>query len=383
MEKRVKWLWLTQNAGISRSKVRKLLADVGSVDDIYNASKSDYLKLAYLDEGNVEKLADKDVSNLDAIVGIMDKYRVRLLTVDSDDYPEDLKQIDDYPVLMYTRGREINLNEYLCIAMVGTRKCTDYGSKAAENIARELASEGALVVSGMAEGIDTCSHKGALKAGAPTVAVLGCGVNMAYPRFNSKLMKEIMETGMVISEYPFNAEPKPWHFPERNRIIAGVSKGTVVVEGEVKSGSIITANLASDFNRDVYAVPGNIDATMSKGPNGLIKSGAGAVVCAEDVLVSYRDVYGHLLKPVARTHVDVTDYENDYEKKAESVKAPSLDGLSDNEKILACLGSEPIHIDVLCEMTHLSAQKINSLLLMLELEGKIISFAGNMYSLKE
>ncbi len=379
MNKDTKWLWLTLNVGLSRHKIRKLLDDFGSVDNIFDASRKDFSGISYIEDEVVRKLTDKDVSNLLPIESIMAKYRVRLLTVDSHDYPMDLKEIDDYPVMLYVRGAELDLNEHLCVAMVGTRKCTKYGAKVAESMASDMAEEGALIVSGMADGIDTHSHLGALNAGAPTVAILGCGVNSPYPKKNAGLMKRIMETGMVISEYPFNSEPKPWHFPERNRIIAGLSKGTLVVEGEEQSGSLITANYASEFNRDVFAVPGNIDSMMSKGTNNLIKSGAYAAVCAEDVLCHYRDLYGDKMHPVARTPIDVSKYEEEYENK----KTPLPEGLDDKEKIYACLGADAIHIDVICEMTGLSAQTVNSSLLMLELEGKIMSYAGNMYSRKD
>lgn len=382
MNNNTKWLWLTLNVGLSRHKIKNLLEDFGSIDNIYEGAKKDFSSLPYLEKEFVKKLVDKDTSNLSSIESIMERYRVRLLTVDSSDYPSDLKEIYDYPVMLYVRGAHLDLNEYLCISMVGTRKCTKYGAKVAESMACDIAEEGALIISGMADGIDTHSHMGALKAGAPTVAILGCGVNSPYPLKNAGLMKRIMEKGMVISEYPFNSEPKPWHFPERNRIIAGLSKATLVVEGEEKSGSLITANYASEFNRDVFAVPGNIDSMMSKGTNNLIKTGAYATLSAEDVLCHYRDVYGHKLKPVVHTPVDVTEYEEEYENKSQPVKRPSLDVLDDWGKILACLGTEAIHIDVICEMTGLSAQTVNSSLLMLELEGKIMSYAGNMYSLR-
>ena len=383
MKKHTNWLWLTLNVGLSRHKIKRLLDDFGTVDNIFDASKKDFSCLEYIDDDIKNKLINKDVTNLSQIESIMEKYRVRLLTVDSPDYPRDLKEIDDAPVMLYARGANIDLNEYLCIAMVGTRKCTKYGAKVAEAMACEMAEEGALVVSGMADGIDTYSHIGALKAGAPTVAILGCGVNNPYPKKNAGLMKRIMEKGMVISEYPFNSEPKPWHFPERNRIIAGLSKGTLVVEGEEQSGSLITANYAAEFNRDVFAVPGNIDSMMSKGTNNLIKNGAYVVLSAEDVLCNYRDVYGHMLKPIEHLPIDVSDYEDEYENSENVQKPISLDGLSDKDKIYDCLGTDAMHIDVICQMTGLSAQVVNSSLLMLELEGKIMSYAGNMYSRKD
>ncbi len=383
MNKDTKWLWLTLNVGLSRHKIKKLLDDFGSVDNIFDAAKKDFSSLSYIEDEFVKKLVNKDVSNLSMIESIMERYRVRLLTVDSPDYPKDLKEIYDYPVALYVRGAELDLNDYLCISMVGTRKCTKYGSKVAEILASDMAEEGALIISGMADGIDTHSHLGALKAGAPTVAILGCGVNNPYPLKNAGLMKRIMEKGMVISEYPFNSEPKQWHFPERNRIIAGLSKATVVVEGEEKSGSLITASYASEFNRDVFAVPGNIDSMMSKGTNNLIKNGAYATVCAEDVLSHYRDVYGHMLKPVEHTPVDVSEYEEEYENKTKQDIHKLSEGLDDKGKILACLGADAVHIDAICDMTGLNAQVVNSGLLMLELEGKIMSYAGNMYSRKD
>ena len=331
----------------------------------------------------IKELMEKDLSKYESLSLIYKKNNVKILSFDMEEYPKNLKILSSPPLVIYCRGKFINLNERFCISVVGTRKITDYGINCTKNITSDIARRGAVIVSGMAAGVDSYAHNAALDEGMPTVAVIGTGVNMVYPKSNSALMKRIMENGMVISEYQFNSEPKPWHFPERNRIIAGLSKGTLVVEGEEQSGSLITANYAIEFNRDVFAVPGNIDSLMSKGTNNLIKKGAYAAVSAEDVLGQYRDVYGHLLKPILRTPADVSDYEKEYEKQETAKEIISLDGLSDKEKIYTCLGADAMHIDVICEMTNLSAQVVNSSLLMLELEGKIMSYAGNMYSRKD
>ena len=212
------------------------------------------------------------------------KKRIRVLVRDDEEYPPILREIARPPLVLFARGNPIPGTER--IAIVGARAATQYGKRVAEEIAMGVAAQGVTVVSGAAQGIDSAAHKGALRAGR-TVAVLGCGVDVAYPKFNAKLLDEIAESGVVLSEYPPGTQPFPAFFPQRNRIISGLSRGTLVVEAAERSGSLITAELALSEGRDVFAVPGSIYSDLSRGCHRLIQQGAKLAASAEDILSEY------------------------------------------------------------------------------------------------
>lgn len=208
-----------------------------------------------------------------------------MITWGDADYPVCLRQIYDPPAVFFYLGLGVLENSYeTSVAIVGSRRCTHYGRLMAEDLGADLARSGLTVVSGMARGIDTAAHRGALKVDGRTVAVLGTGLDVCYPRENSKLMREITSSGTVISEFPLGSQPEPWHFPVRNRIISGLSRGVVIVEAAVRSGALITAELALEQGRDVMALPGNVTSPTSRGTNRLIKQGARLVEGADDVL---------------------------------------------------------------------------------------------------
>ncbi len=365
LENTILWLWLHQKVSLSRSKQHKLLEHFGSIDAIYKAGLSDYAALGILREDEINLLIQKDTEECSFCLENMGRQNIRVVTCDSEDYPKMLRATDDYPTVLYMRGKFIDLNNRFTVAMVGTRKATNYGKTCAHNLAKELSLAGAVVVSGMALGIDTYSHEGALATGCPTVAVIACGVDIPYPRQNASLMKRIMENGMVISEYPLATLAERYYFPERNRIISGLCHGTLVVEADFKSGSLITAKCAYEQNRDVFAVPGQINSVYSKGTNYLIKDGARVVTCAEDILSYYRLDYPHLFKTEAKST----------RKTASSPKSDSIE-----DRILFALGDKTTHIDDICTATGLDAGTVNASLLMMELSGKVIKLPGGFYS---
>ena len=199
-------------------------------------------------------------------------------------YPALLAELHDPPSRLFVRGAALELLSGPAVALVGSRSCSPYGAQVARMLGRDLASAGVAVVSGLARGIDGEAHRGALEAGGPTVAVLGCGIDREYPRSHAGLARRIGERGLVVSEYPPGVEPAPWRFPARNRIIAGLSLATVVVEARERSGALITADFALELGRDVFAVPGEITATLSAGTNDLLRQGAAPLLGAADVL---------------------------------------------------------------------------------------------------
>lgn len=393
-----KWLWLTVKCGIRRAKIKVMLDEVfGNIDALYDASESDYGKFKFLNAEEKSRLCDKSVDGIDKFLNTLAQYNVRILTSDNEAYPYLLKETADYPYVLYCRGRNfINLNDYLCISLVGSRKATQYGLNVARSLANDLAKNGALVVSGMADGIDSAAHLGALDAKAPTVAVLGCGINRVYPASNAYLMKRIMETGMVMTEYPPNSEPMKHHFPERNRIISGICSGTVVVEATFKSGSLITASLANEAGREVYAIPGNINSLNSKGTNQLLKDGALLATNADDIIVNYASK-DEFKEKIARAIVNLeekeskmrfspdSDFNSDENAEnqafADENDTAVVKELSVSEKVLSVINGEPMHIDKISALTGISVSDLSVPLLELELNGKIISQAGDLYTL--
>ncbi|MBC8595364.1 DNA-processing protein DprA [Qingrenia yutianensis] len=393
-----KWLWLTVKCGIRRAKIKVMLDEVFvNIDALYDASESDYGKFKFLNAEEKSRLCDKSVDGIDKFLNTLAQYNVRILTSDNEAYPYLLKETADYPYVLYCRGRNfINLNDYLCISLVGSRKATQYGLNVARSLANDLAKNGALVVSGMADGIDSAAHLGALDAKAPTVAVLGCGINRVYPASNAYLMKRIMETGMVMTEYPPNSEPMKHHFPERNRIISGICSGTVVVEATFKSGSLITASLANEAGREVYAIPGNINSLNSKGTNQLLKDGALLATNADDIIVNYASK-DEFKEKIARAIVNLEEKESkmrfapdsdfNSDENAENQAFAEENGtavvkeLSVSEKVLSVINGEPMHIDKISALTGISVSDLSVPLLELELNGKIISQAGDLYTL--
>jgi len=364
LDNTILWLWLTGKSCISRNKQHKLLHHFGDIESIYKANLSDYYELKIFSDEELNLLSGKKLDKCHEMLERLGKLNARVITIDNDSYPDFLRTIHTPPTVLYSRGTLKDFNNRFMIAMVGTRKATNYGKTCAYNIARELSRSGTVVVSGMAMGIDAKSHEGALSGGSPTVAVIGTGVDIAYPSANSSLMKSIMANGAVLSEYPLGTPAEKYHFPERNRIISGLCHGTLVVEADFKSGSLITAKYANEQNRDVFAVPGNVNSVYSKGTNYLLKDGAHFVSGAEDILKFYK--YDGLIEQSSPPAEETTEINTD---------------MSDPEKrILSALGEEAVHTDTICQLTGLDIGTVNANLLMLELTGKIIKLAGGYYS---
>jgi DNA processing protein len=282
-----------------------------------------------------------------------------MVTMADDHYPSLLLEIPDPPPFVYRAGElpETEKN----IAMVGSRNATTYGLATAGKLSSDLAASGVVIVSGMALGSDTAAHKGALTGGGKTVAVLGSGLSRIYPAQNQILFKRITENGGVISEFPLKAGPEGHHFPMRNRIISGMSLGTVVVEATRRSGSLITARLAAEQNRDVFAVPGSIQSFKSTGTHTLIKQGAKLVENAQDVIEEFPRFFGPASKNRPRT--------------------AALPEMAVDEKVIFnVLGAYPTHIDEISRQTKLGAGRLSSLLMQMELKGLISQAPGKMFT---
>ena len=289
------------------------------------------------------------------------------MTLRHSDFPKALLSIPDPPPYLYVKGT-ICKKDVNAIAVVGTRVPTQYGIAAAESISRELAGSGITIVSGMARGIDAAAHRGALAANGRTIAVLGSGIDVIYPSDNKKLYEQIISSGAVVSEFPIGTAPLAENFPQRNRIISGLVKGVLVVEASEKSGSLITAGLALDYGRDVFALPGNITSFKSKGANKLIKQGAKLVEDARDILEELSISGTGMVKTGFKPAPALPD----------SLRKIQADLSSEEEKIISLL-DEPSFIDTIIQRTGLPAQKISALLLDMELKGLVQQQAGKQF----
>jgi DNA processing protein len=358
------WLALSLIPGLGSILMKRLLEQFGTPEAIFRAPMKKLLKIEGLGEkvasqiqkGPIEKLVVRELSLLKEVGG-------RIITLKDEDYPKRLKDIYDPPALLYIRG-ELKGEDELAIAIVGSRKTSPYGRWITEKIGQDLALHGVTVVSGMARGIDSVAHQGALQGGGRTITVLGCGVDVIYPSENRNLFYQIIEHGAVLSEFPMGSPPEGGHFPRRNRIISGLSIGVVIVQASSESGSLITAGYALEQGREVFAVPGNVGANGSRGTNQLIKEGAKLVESSEDILEE--------ILPQWRREKEMT-------QKAE---APFLHLPEDERLLYNLLGETSLHIDAIIRESQLDPGKVSSLLLNLELKGLISQWPGKCFSKK-
>ena len=280
------WIWLAQKLGAGNRYLPYLMERYSDAFEVYRAD-SEELFDTEMPEALQESLSDKNLDEALAISDYCTRLRIGILTYKSELYPAGLRRLKDPPTVLYYRGRMPDLSKMVSISVVGTRTMSEYGKSAGYKIAYELASAGVCIVSGMALGVDSVAACAALEAGNTTIAVLGSGVDVIYPKEHTTLYKKIIERGAVISEYPPTTRPEGRNFPQRNRIISGLGMGTIVIEGDMRSGALITAECALEQGKDLFALPGNIDSANASGTNALLRNGADLVLEASDVLNRY------------------------------------------------------------------------------------------------
>ncbi|KPK76655.1 MAG: hypothetical protein AMJ79_05930 [Phycisphaerae bacterium SM23_30] len=350
----------------------KLLKALGGIDQVLGATAGELARVGGIGPKKAEQIAhSRDNLDIEAELALADRLGVRIITFEMDDYPKLLREIADPPHVLYVKGRLIEADEF-SIAIVGSRNCSLYGQEQASRLSHLLAAAGFTVVSGMARGIDTAAHRGALAADGRTIAILGCGLAKAYPSENRDLADMISQQGALVSELPLTFEPLATTFPMRNRIISGLTLGVIVVEARPQSGALITARLATEQNREVMAVPGRIDAPGSWGPHQLIKDGAKLVEKIEDVLEGLGQigqlVRDHTVEATAQARQKIEPALFD----AKQFKLSPLE-----EKALDCLNHEPTHIDEIISRTGLSASQVNAAITSLQLKGLLKQLPGN------
>ncbi len=279
------WIWLSRIEGLGPIKIKELLKQYKTPENIWELDKNKLMQTKGIGENIANSILKKEYrENLEQYVKYMKKYNIGIITIEDKDYPKKLLHIYDAPAILYYKGDKKLLHTDI-IAMIGCRECSNYGKEVSIKFSYELAKNGITIISGMAKGIDSYSHIGCIKAGGKTIAVLGSGLDIIYPKENCLLYDEILSAkGLILSEYVIGTKPSKLNFPARNRIISGLSNGVIVVEAKGKSGTLNTVDFALEQGKDVFVVPGNITSTNSTGTNELIKQGASCVTGVEDIL---------------------------------------------------------------------------------------------------
>ena len=285
------WIWLSNALGPGSPRINDIVASFETAEYFYAEKKNGFRFLSFLTEEEKQRLSQASLSDALRLQEKTLDRGYRILTPDQQEYPNRLRNIYAMPAVLYVDGSLGKIDENVAVTVVGARKCSDYGKAVAEKLGFDLARMGAVVITGMARGIDGAAHMAALKAGGSTIAVLGCGLDVVYPPEHGQIRRQTPKRGAVISEFPLGARPEGFHFPIRNRLMSALALGVVVVEGELTSGSLITANYALEQGKDVFAVPGSVFSGLSKGPFRLLRAGAIPVSCAHDILEEYRYRY--------------------------------------------------------------------------------------------
>ena len=404
------WLWLTTRKGLRRQAIRNLLAYFDTPEDVYRAPESDYL-LAGLTERDLAPLREKSLAEPRRILELCARKNIHILTCQDAGYPRRLANIPDPPVVLYYTGVLPDVDGEPAIAVIGSRHSSAYGLICAKRIGYQIVACGGMVVSGMAAGGDAMAMTGAISAGGKVIGVLGCGVDVIYPKRNKNLYEDMRRYGCLISEYPPQTPPFQQNFPARNRIISGLSLGVVVVEAPSKSGTLITANYALEQGRDVFALPGNAGFPSCAGSNRLLKEGATMIETGWDVMQEYVHLYPDQIKKrsrgehlmascgelreltgvgVATSHADYTVAPRGDDKISVDISERKdyidlqeiLEHVSQDEgTILKLLQNGPRHVDELVSASGLGAGVVLSNLTMLEIKKYVRRLPGNRYEL--
>lgn len=370
------WVALNMTPGIGPRAAAKLLERFGSAKAVFSATRVELERLRLLPEA-VDSIIARDLhAQAEAELENIKQLGCDILILDDGVYPSLLREIYDPPITLYVKGAWAECLEQPCVAIVGSRRCSTYGLNAAVMLARDLAQRGVTIVSGFARGIDAAAHRGAIEGGGRTIAVLGTGIDEVYPRDHKKLAEEILDGGgALVSQFPLGTPPVSENFPYRNRIISGLSLGVIVVEAAENSGSLITARLAIEQNREVFAVPGNITSRNSFGTNYLIK-GAGAKLVQQ-----WQDVAAELPPQIAAKLLPPPLDEKKKQKSLVDQLALVPQGLSGFEQSVFKLLSadNPAHIDVLVDQSRLSISDLTAALLTLEMRDLVRALPGKCF----
>lgn len=417
MSELIYWVWFSSLRGLRTVLLRELLRRLGGPKEVFLAEERALAECGASREELDALLRQRELKSAGETISRCEELGISILTFQDASYPSRLRDIPDPPWALYIRGRLPDVDSEAAIAIVGTRRSTPYGDKMARELGYGVAKGGGLVISGLAEGVDTCAAQGALMAGGRVIGVLGTAIDEVYPRFNRTLFDDVAATGALVSEYPPGAEGSRRFFPARNRIMAGLAVGVVVVEAPLRSGALISAGRAADYGRDVFAVPGNADAPNSRGTNALIRDGARLCENAGQILEEYENRFRDKLKPDEKLAVppELAEPKPPHgekrpaspkpakresgegffklrvptrRRKAENESAPpklagQLEGLSENQlKIVSAMEKPSMHVDDIIDLTQLPASAVLAELTLLQIKGFVAQDGGKRFTLK-
>lgn len=354
-------IWLN-NIGVSNLRIENLREYFVDLRELWTIRQENITKLNFLKPNIIDRIIKyRNITFLENILETLDQKDINIVTVLDRGYPDSLIPLYDKPTVLYYKGK-YTCDDSLSIGIVGTRKATAYGKWACEKFTKELVNLGVTIVSGLALGIDTVAHKSALDAGGRTIGVLGNGLDKVYPKSNHGLYKEVENNGCILSEFPLGTEPLSYNFPQRNRIIAGLSLGIIVIEAKEKSGSLITAHSALDQGKEVFSLPGNINSIYSGGTNRLIKDGAKPLLDIDDII---EEIY-ELKTNITQNRILDLDYSS----------------LSEDEiKIMKIVVDGPVHADTIVIKSGINISTVISILTILELKGMIRELSSRTFSI--
>ncbi len=400
----IHWIWLSRLPKVSASLKIALLYQFHDPEEIYEAGEDAFAAVDGITEKAVESLLNKDMTEAERILKQCSEKSISILTYADSGYPNRLRNTYEPPAVIYYKGRLPKWETVPAIGIVGTRKASGYGMQISQRMGAEIAACGGLVVSGGADGIDTQALVGAMKTGKPVVAVLGCGADVVYPAKNKGLFAQIEKQGCLLTEYAPGTPPHSWNFPQRNRIISGLSVGVLVVEAPEQSGALSTARHALEQGRDLFVVPGNIDSPNSIGSNALLREGAIASLSGWDVMREYENLYpGVVYRRESRHYADLmvaekAQYPRIEPQKVSAADKKSIDNreksqysvmekvqkdLSEEEKrVLQFVTLSPQNVDSIIAESELPAGKVLSILTMLAMKGVVQNHPGKCVSLK-
>lgn len=374
------WVWLSEALGAG-ARVDEIFGAFSSPRSIYEAGRTERAVSGVFSKSKLDRLDNTKLSDAETHIEVCVKNGWKIYTPGDGDFPDDLRNLTDMPLVLYCDGDLSRIKDRLAVGVVGTRNPTCDSVAIARQFSADMAKCGAVVVSGGALGIDSAAHEGALEAEGTTVCVLGCGLGTKYLMQNEPMRREIAKSGAVISEYPPLSPASVRTFPVRNRIISGLSKSVLVVEAGEKSGSLITANAAIEQGREVFAVPGSILNSSYKGANTLIRDGATAVTCAEDILKTFEYMFPGSLDLSGNSGKLPEGEKRRGDKKVNSRKPLPADYDADAAKVYNLLSHEPLHSDEICAETNLPPSKVMGILTQLELDGFAEQTEGKNYIL--
>lgn len=353
-------IWLN-SIGFSNTTIYNIMKFYNDLTELWYCNLKDLKNLGLIKENAIDKMnRHRNTNYLEELLDDLNKHEIKTITILDKDYPNSLMNIYDKPVVLYTKGN-YKLDSNLSIGIVGSRKATAYGKWACEKFTKELVNLGVTIVSGLATGIDSIAHKTVVENGGKTVGVLGNGIDKIYPKNNSELYKDVSNNGLLISEFPLGTEPLSFNFPRRNRIIAGLSYGIIVIEAKEKSGSLITAHHALEQGKEIFALPGNINSIYSKGTNKLIKDGAKPLLSIDDIIEEIHDL----------------------QIKVSNTKTSGIDFsiLSEDEaNIIRIIQDGPVHTDIIALKSGMDISNVVSILTILELKGYIKELSGRIFT---